>query len=301
MAEQEISPLPNYTWLKLPVSYLDNADFTRLSDAAVSVYVKIYLMALRADAEGIVANDRRPYTPDDIAWQLHKPEAEIQATLEELKAAGFVDIGEEIRLVRFQEEQGPGDNTRRAQWRDRQQRRRKKLLAGDSEQSSLEENSLEQQRIAEQREEKKKSRVEESRVESHRDITVTGDVHGDIVDAALTSSFSELEPLAKERYGKDYKPRSLARAIKGWRKIAAAEGWKQDNNDAILDLCDEDALRARLDRYSFKMPTVDYWITTEGEEDSPRVYAIWEFGQREELETDGNRFYLRPEGGWVHI
>ncbi len=150
--------LPNYSWLQFPASYISDIDFLALSDAAVSLYVKIYLLALKADAEGLVASERRPYTVKDLAWQFRKPEDEISATLEELSVAGFVVTEPEIRIARFQAEQGPGDERKRAAWRERQRKHREKINEAELKKA--------EQSVAEQR----------ASALHHGDVTVTSRV-----------------------------------------------------------------------------------------------------------------------------
>lgn len=252
----EKSTLPNYAWLKIHLKYLMDVDFMSLSDTAVSVFLKMYMLAARADAEGLVANERRLYTVKDIAWQLRKSEDETQKAIDELKAAGFIDDHEELRIAHFLEEQGPGDNAQRLLWRERQRSRRAKLK-----------NSPEEE-LTEKREEAVESRVEKSRGSTgrHEDVTVTPEP-----PPASSSSRSKDEILLhewKELTGTKARGQHLPyiRGIyelnsdsdkvrnrlilcgKFWKRTATENGWSVNNPDVILELFEPDALETRMER-----------------------------------------------------
>jgi len=128
--------LPNYKWLQLPVDYLDDPDFNQLSDAAGFLFIRLYLIALKADAEGIVGNGRKMYTSKDLAFTFRKSEPDTAKHLQELEAAGFIEIKPNIRVCRFLDEQGPGSEEQRKQWRERQRKHRAKLNGeGESEET----------------------------------------------------------------------------------------------------------------------------------------------------------------------
>lgn len=255
----EKSTLPNYIWLKLPIKLLADIDFMTLTDQAVSLFVKLYLMALRADAEGLVANERRLYTVKDIAWQLRKSEDETQKAIDELKAAGFIDDNEELRIAHFLDEQGPGDNAQRTLWRERQRARRAKLKNNPDEE------------LTEKRKEEAESsvEVEESRQYTgrHEDVTVTPEPP----PAASSSSKSKDEILLhvwKELTGTKAKGQHLPniRGIwelnsdsslvrnrlilcgKFWKRTATDNGWSINNPDVILELFEPGALETRMER-----------------------------------------------------
>ncbi|MEW6649422.1 MAG: phage replisome organizer N-terminal domain-containing protein [Chloroflexota bacterium] len=128
--------LPNYTWIKAYIDWLSDVDFMRLADNVVGIFLKLYLIAGRGDAEGLLANANRALTASDVAFVLHRSEDEIRAALETLIEAGLVvQEPDGLRIARFLTEQGPGLDEKRAAWREQQQRHREKLKRADLEQN----------------------------------------------------------------------------------------------------------------------------------------------------------------------
>lgn len=179
--------LPNYKWIKFNLDYLHDPDFMQLSDGATGAYLKLYLLAGRSDSGGLICN-KRVSNLKDLAWYLRIPPQIMEQYLAELNSAGLVtQDGEGYRIARFIDEQGPGDNTEREKWRQRQASHRAKasgaLLQAEVEQKS--EAEKEQEKESDQNlrsdqdpeEEGEREVVVEVEVdlgkESHGDITVT--------------------------------------------------------------------------------------------------------------------------------
>jgi hypothetical protein len=85
-------------WLRLYVALLHSDAFMDLSDSAVALYLKLYLLAKRADAEndnppGTIGGERGPYTFQQIAKHLFYTgnEGVLQSALNELIQAGLID------------------------------------------------------------------------------------------------------------------------------------------------------------------------------------------------------------------
>jgi hypothetical protein len=136
--------LPAYRWIKFAIDYLNDPGWMNLADATVSVYVKLYLLAGRAAAGGVLSNGSAPYNLKDIAWQLRLDPGILETALDELIAAGFViHENNQFILTKFLDEQGPSDNTQRSQWKEQQRRHRQKLSLLKEENKELEENRRE--------------------------------------------------------------------------------------------------------------------------------------------------------------
>lgn len=123
--QSEKSTLPNYRWIKFEIDYFNDPDFMQLSSGAVGAYLKLYLLAGKADAGGLLCNSNKVFSSRDLSWFLRCSTEEMTMHLEELSRAGFIteeDGG--YKVSRFIDEQGPGDNAKRQSWRDRQSKHR---------------------------------------------------------------------------------------------------------------------------------------------------------------------------------
>lgn len=158
-SKAEKSTLPNYRWIKFEIEYLNEPDFMQLSEGAAGAYLKLYLLAGKADAGGLLCNRVKVFTTDDLAWYFRCPPESITKHLEELTTKGFMtNDGEGFKITRFLEEQGPGDDARRVNWKDRQSKHRARAK-GEADSYKEREEDLYQE--------------VEVEVESHGDVTVT--------------------------------------------------------------------------------------------------------------------------------
>lgn len=114
-----------YLWIKFRTSLLDEPKFARMSDLAKAVYLELYLQAGRSDAGGLVLSSDKPASIDDIAYSLHRADADLQTALDELQRAGFVAVQDgQVDICRFASEQGPSPKVEREQWARRQAKKR---------------------------------------------------------------------------------------------------------------------------------------------------------------------------------
>ena len=121
-----------YLWIKFRTSLLDEPKFARMSDLAKAVYLELYLQAGRSDAGGLVLSSDKPASIDDIAYSLHRADADLQTALDELQRAGFVAVQDgQVDICRFASEQGPSPKVEREQWARRQAKKRA-LAKGES-------------------------------------------------------------------------------------------------------------------------------------------------------------------------
>lgn len=127
-----MTDFPNYPWLQFQISLLDDPDYMLLSDSASGIYTKLYLLAGRADAGGLLCNAHKQYTVKDLAFILRVDRAKMETYLAELAASNLVTKeGEAFKITRFLDEQGPGQGANkeaaRADWNKRQQRHRERV------------------------------------------------------------------------------------------------------------------------------------------------------------------------------
>jgi len=114
-----------YLWIKFRTSLLDEPKFARMSDLAKAVYLELYLQAGKSDAGGLVLSSDKPASIDDIAYSLHRADADLQTALDELQRAGFVAVQDgQVDICRFASEQGPSPKVEREQWARRQAKKR---------------------------------------------------------------------------------------------------------------------------------------------------------------------------------
>jgi len=256
------STLPNYRWIKLEIEYLNEPDFMSLSEGSTGTYLKLYLLAGKADAGGLLCNHNRVFTAKDLAWFLRCSTESLAFHLEELTNAGFLATdGEGFKVVRFFEEQGPGDNERREKWRLRQDKARARAR-GEPEQ----EGDLDTDRAAEGEGEV------DIDIESHGDITVTPETTPPPPAAAAFSLEEEIfqnywkaymsRPLNKKKLGQfmdlihqqkgvtDW-PARLRDCLDIWKLVVEShsqEGWALCNPDAVMELYVIPNLEERMQR-----------------------------------------------------
>ena len=114
-----------YLWIKFRTGLLDEPKFARMSDLAKAVYLELYLQAGKSDAGGLVLSSDKPASIDDIAYSLHRSDADLQTALDELQRAGFVAVQDgQVDICRFASEQGPSPKVEREQWARRQAKKR---------------------------------------------------------------------------------------------------------------------------------------------------------------------------------
>lgn len=265
------STLPNYRWIKFGMEYLNEPDFMQLSEGAAGAYLKLYLMAGRADAGGLLCNPNKVFSTSDLAWFLRCTPETISTHLDELSRAGLMaGDGSGYRIVRFLEEQGPGDNAERAKWRDRQDRARARARG-----------ELEPEPEQEPKREAEGEPEEEGEVdiESHGDVTVTQEPPPPPPPAAAASFPSKTDEDAFQGYWKAFTGRKLGRnklseffgviqeekpanwcsrlrdCLAVWTDICKnheAEGWSVGNPDAVMELFPEPNLEERMERETMR-------------------------------------------------
>ncbi len=249
--------LPNYYWIQFGIEYLNEPDFMQLSDGAVGAYLKLYLLAGRADAGGLLCNHQKVFSSSDLAWLLRCTRDTITVHLAELSTAGYIandDTG--YRVTRFLEEQGPGDEVKRETWRERQRKHRAKVRGEILE------------------EEKEAEREGEEDIECHHDITVTPGNPPPPASASLFSSPENIEifqsywhawnkrDLGKKKLGEFFEVIQKETNIEDWElrlldclsvwhgicEEHAAERWQKGNPDAIMELYPIPNLEERMQR-----------------------------------------------------
>ncbi len=272
----------NYPWLKMYVDLLTNSAFMRLNNATAGIFLKLYLLAGRCNAGGLLGGDD-VYTLDGIAWHLRENEASLAEAMQELINAGFVtEEGGGYAIVRFLEEQGPGEETNRAQWRARQAKRRAKLKGEERDEDTEREGDID----------RKKEEDREEEEEGHGDVTVTPppraassfsvfEVWRSVTGKTLPKNYYKALQEAVETYTGQYIDlfevredvqtiiqRRLAQCWGAWKRIVekhneavafldAGGRWELFNPDAVIELIPMPILEGRMEREGMRWENED--------------------------------------------
>jgi hypothetical protein len=260
-----MSDMPNYTWMKMPIALLDDAEFMTLSDGAISAYLKLYLLAGKVDAGGALADRNGAMEVKRLAWSLRVDADHLKKCLAELEQAGLMTLNNNgYEIARFMEEQGPGDNERREKWRQRQIKHRARLRLDLDKDKEVEVDI-------------------DIDIERHRDVTVTQEAtttdpaakNPQRVDnpSSSTNHQSLVDVIANVLREQEREPNedAIIAAIAMWSdevQEASDDGrnWKLTNIDAILERYDTIVLSkdAHYGMYSHRLK--DYSNITQNED-----------------------------------
>ena len=253
------STLPNYKWIKFGIDYLDDPDFMGLSDRTTGAFIKLYLLAGKADAGGLLCNGNKVFSLNDLAWTIRCEQPILKAAVDELLQAGLLaPDGDGYKLTRFLDEQGPGDNEQREAWRERQSKKRARA-----------------RKETEPEKEEEEEREVEVDLESHADVTVTpppapsfpSSVDVDIFQqywkayqghklakAKMAEFFEVIHEKENQELIPDWSGR-LRDCLAIWKVIVEEHNtenpdalWSKNNPDAIMELFPLPALEERMQR-----------------------------------------------------
>jgi hypothetical protein len=228
--------LPNYRWIKFGLDYLDDPDFMRLTDATTGIYTRIYLLAGRGDAGGLLCNGRKVFSEKDLSLILRLDQGILQTALTELIGAGFVTRdGEGYRITRFRDEQGPGDNGKREEWAERQRKHRAKVASEDLESDSVEDSEL---RLRKDIEEEEEGRGDITVTDG--DVTVTNPLPFESPFLNTTLLFNEFT-----KQGYDIEAFRVEESVRFCTALALLKGWNPRNEKFVLELCAPGVLEER--------------------------------------------------------
>jgi ribosomal protein S25 len=180
-----------YPWLKFYTDLPDNPKLRTLTDAQKWRYVHMYMIAGKADAGGLLIIDDELLDAAALAWYLRIDTDTAQADIKTMLQARLLSTeGNGYAIASFMDEQGSSHAEKRAQWRERQERRRER--AKNSTQDKEEEQDKD---IDENRQEEEKKREEQNRQE----VTPLSRVTNSVVVSSFLSSFSIAEQLVLEQ------------------------------------------------------------------------------------------------------
>jgi hypothetical protein len=124
---------PSMVWVKLYTSLLDDSRFARLTDAQYARYFQLIMLAGKLDAGGSLCEHGRELSEEEIAWKLRLTAATLAADLDALSTAGLIcKNGHGWYIQEFEEQQGPTQAERRADWLQRQHKHRLKSVTPSS-------------------------------------------------------------------------------------------------------------------------------------------------------------------------
>jgi hypothetical protein len=170
-------PDTSYPWLKFYTTFLDDPKLNRVSERARWRYIQCYLLAGKADAEGLICCEDELLTINDISWRLRAEPATIEEDLSDLVEVGLLksDNGAWV-VTRFTDEQGPTQAAKREQWRERQRRHRERTKNQNKDSEEDEEEDGEEEVEVEVDLDLKKEKEEDTDKEVKRESRVTNDL-----------------------------------------------------------------------------------------------------------------------------
>jgi len=199
------------SWLFLDTKYRHDVTLGELPKDIRFDYFAFYMIAREADAEGILAQNNKPLTIGNLAWELRDTKENIEKSLDALIEVGlmhFEDGG--YCISRFMDEQtlrGGGEAYQKKLEYDRayQAEKRSKIKKvsssfDDSNEIKEEQNKVKEIKKEEIKEEEikiKQSKVKESKVESSYDILEESydnrtTISDDDFSSLVTESFRDL-------------------------------------------------------------------------------------------------------------
>jgi hypothetical protein len=119
-------------WIKIYTDMLDDFKVMQLTDAQKWRFVQLILLAATCDAEGAIVTGDSPVTPELISKRLYCDLKTLKKDIEKLLELGLVTYDGNILVIsKFADRQGPTQEEKRKQWRERQKKRRDRATNGD--------------------------------------------------------------------------------------------------------------------------------------------------------------------------
>ena len=124
-------------WVKIYTEILDDVKLSRLSDEQKWRFIQLILLAAECDAEGALVTGDTSMTHAEVSWRLRCDTKTLSQDIEKLADQGLVYYEDDALIVaKFSDRQGPTQEEKRKQWRERQQKRRfnakKKIVTRDT-------------------------------------------------------------------------------------------------------------------------------------------------------------------------
>ena len=108
-------------WVKVYVEILDDVKILRLSDSQKWRFLSLILFAAECDADGALVTGDSIVTHDDVSVRLRCDIEELKKDIEKMVSLGLVFMDGDIIVVSsFSERQGPTQEAKRKNWRERQ-------------------------------------------------------------------------------------------------------------------------------------------------------------------------------------
>lgn len=115
-------------WVKLYTEMLDDVKLARLTPAQCWRFTQLILLAAECDAAGALVTGDSRMTTEDISWRLRSDIGDMQETIDRLVEIGLLIVEDGLYIIKnFANRQGPAQEEKRKQWRERQERRRNRV------------------------------------------------------------------------------------------------------------------------------------------------------------------------------
>jgi len=226
-------------WIKVYTEILDDIKINRLTDAQKWRFIQLIIFAAECDADGALVTGDSLVTLDDVCFRIRCDRKELEKDIEKLIALGLITLEDEIMVItNFSERQGPTQEEKRKQWRDRQQKRRERVKILEKE--SPESHGGFTLKEEEEEEEEEKSKEEEEEIDSNND-----GIYADLSVAFVNKTkIGELSPSpikwyeALKKMGEaGVEPQDIENAVDIlWEKDYSIVGLSSITNTAISEM-----------------------------------------------------------------
>lgn len=232
-------------WIKLYTEMLYDPKIGRLPDSIKWRFVSLLLLAGECDQDGALMTGDTPMTIDDIAWKMRVTREQCVTELESLVSSGLMVLDEDLYyLPKFSARQGRPQSEKRAEWRNRQAKRRESQGKSDVTRDKNNVTPMSRDghapRVEESREEKSKSKKKIISADKPRhaspEIPVSVAAYR---EAAHRYPNKSLYDLIDSHVGSD------ADRVKFWREVVTAYialGWNPANIQGQLEWFDRNEL-----------------------------------------------------------
>lgn len=143
-------------WIKINTSKIDDLRFSLVSDISYRIYDMLYLLAGILDTDGLLSQNGKPLTENEIAYRLRIDISQLKKSIRELSGAkiDLLRVTKKGILVNDWKHEQIDMNRVREQTKERVTRYRKHVTNGNTLQDSV--TPLEQEQEQEQEESKKR-------------------------------------------------------------------------------------------------------------------------------------------------
>lgn len=234
-----------YTFISIPVSWLEERPHNTLSHETLGVYVRLYLLAGRFNRSGMLEDEKGILEVSDLAYVLRCSVDELNKALQLLESYGLLTrLGKGWGLDTFTSEQ-VNLNELREEWRKRQAKKRKNDKEQETESKGKKDSDGE---------------VEEDGHESiMRDNSVTIPQFTTTTNNSYFTFFRNELIRTLDENGEEINYSRLDDCLNFWQILCKVRKWRFRNKEAVLELYEEGVLEERIKLETNGELNIDKW------------------------------------------